>query len=139
MFVTFLDQINHQKIEKDIMIQRFNQIEYKDLEYSNSGYFSVEIPNQGWIVLFFWFVDPARMILRYDKNIPTPQQGESWLSYNRENNLALFDIGDDTWLPFTAIIPLQTAIDSIAKFYDEPLSLPNIIQWQNVDEVVWND
>lgn len=77
--------------------------------------------------------------MRYDKNIPTAQQGGSWLTCNEQMNSKLFDIGDDTWLPLNAIISLELALNSIAMFYDEPMRLPNDIKWQNVLDVMWND
>lgn len=79
------------------------------------------------------------MILRYDKNIPTAQQGESWLTCNEQMNSKFFDIGDDTWLPLNAIISLELALNSIAMFYDEPMRLHNDTKWQNVLDVMWND
>jgi hypothetical protein len=139
MLVSFLDQFDHQKMEKEQTIRLLSQVQAKDLEFSNSGYFALDIPNQGQIILLFWFVDSKHLILRYDKNIPTAQQGESWLTCNDQVNSKLFDIGDDTWLPLNAIISLELALNSIAMFYDEPMDLPNTTQWQNVKDVVWND
>lgn len=139
MFVHFLDQIDHEKIEKENMIQLFNQVKEEDLKYSNSGYFSINIPNSGQIILLFWFVDLTQLVIRYDKNIPTVQEGESWLSCNHEINAELFDVGDDTWLPLNGIIPRQLAIDAFTMFYDQPQQLPCAIAWQNVDDVLWKD
>jgi hypothetical protein len=139
MFVSFLDQFDHQKMKKEQIIRLFSQVQAQDLEFSNSGYFALDIPNQGQIILLFWFVDSKHLILRYDKNIPTAQQGESWLTCNEQMNSKLFDIGDDTWLPLNAIISLELALNSIAMFYDEPMLLPNDTKWQNVLDVMWND
>lgn len=139
MLVSFLDQFDDQEIKKEQIIRLFNQVKAQDLEFSNSGYFALNIPNQGQIILLFWFVDSKRLILRYDKNIPTVQQGESWLTCNEQMNSQLFDIGDDTWLPLNAIISLEIALNCIAMFYDEPMSLPNETKWQNVSDVMWND
>lgn len=139
MFVSFLDQFDHQKMKKEQIIRLFSRVQAQDLEFSNSGYFALDIPNQGQIILLFWFVDSKHLILRYDKNIPTAQQGESWLTCNGQMNSKLFDIGDDTWLPLNAIISLELALNSIAMFYDEPMLLPNDTKWQNVLDVMWND
>lgn len=139
MFVSFLDQFDHQKMKKEQIIRLFSQVQAQDLEFSNSGYFALDIPNQGQIILLFWFVDSKHLILRYDKNIPTAQQGESWLTCNEQMYSKLFDIGDDTWLPLNAIISLDLALNSIAMFYDEPMLLPNDTKWQNVLDVMWND
>ncbi|KAF1026448.1 MAG: hypothetical protein GAK29_01296 [Acinetobacter bereziniae] len=139
MFVSFLDQFDHQKMKKEQIIRLFSQVQAQDLEFSNSGYFALDIPNQGQIILLFWFVDSKHLILRYDKNVPTAQQGESWLTCNEQMNSKLFDIGDDTWLPLNAIISLELALNSIAMFYDEPMLLPNDTKWQNVLDVMWND
>ena len=87
----------------------------------------------------FWWIDTTHLILRYDKNIPTVQQGESWLSCNKDLNLALFDVGDDTWLPLNSIISLDDAINVISELYDQPLNLSNQIKWQNVADVMWKD
>jgi hypothetical protein len=139
MFVSFLDQFDHQKMKKEQIIRLFSQVQAQDLEFSNSGYFALDIPNQGQIILLFWFVDSKHLILRYDKNIPTAQQCGSWLTCNEQMNSKLFDIGDDTWLPLNAIISLELALNSIAMFYDEPMLLPNDTKWQNVLDVMWND
>ncbi|MBO3655528.1 hypothetical protein [Acinetobacter bereziniae] len=139
MLVSFLDQFDHQEMKKEQIIRLFSQVQAQDLEFSNSGYFVLDIPNQGQIILLFWFVDSKHLILRYDKNIPTAQQGESWLTCNEQMNSKFFDFGDDTWLPLNAIISLASALNSIAMFYDEPMRLPNETKWQNVLDVMWND
>ncbi len=99
----------------------------------------LDMPKQGQIILLFWWIDTTHLILRYDKNIPTVQQGESWLSCNEDLNLALFDVGDDTWLPLNSIISLDNAINVISELYDQPLNLSNQIKWQNVADVMWKD
>jgi len=139
MFVSFLDQIDHEIIEKEQVIQLFAKIQATDLEYSNSGYLALDMPKQGQIILLFWWIDTTHLILRYDKNIPTVQQGESWLSCNEDLNLTLFDVGDDTWLPLNSIISLHDAINVISELYDQPLNLSNQIRWQNVADVMWKD
>lgn len=139
MLVSFLDQFDGQEIKKEQIIRMFSQVKVKDLEFSNSGYFALDLANQGQIILLFWFVDHTHLILRYDKNIPTAQQGESWLTYNEQMNSKLFDIGDDTWLPLNSIISLEHALNSIVMFYDEPMNLPAETKWQNVSDVMWND
>ena len=139
LLVSFLDQFDHQEMKKEQIIRLFSQVQAQDLEFSNSGYFVLDIPNQGQIILLFWFVDSKHLILRYDKNIPTAQQGESWLTCNEQMNSKFFDIGDDTWLPLNTIISLASALNSIAMFYDEPMRLPNETKWQNVLDVMWND
>ena len=139
MLVSFLDQFDHHEMKKEQIIRLISQVQAQDLEFSNSGYFVLDIPNQGQIILLFWFVDSKHLILGYDKNIPTAQQGESWLTCNEQMNSKFFDIGDDTWLPLNAIISLELALNSIAMFYDEPMRLPNDTKWQNVLDVMWND
>lgn len=53
MLVSFLDQFDHQEMKKEQIIRLFSQVQAQDLEFSNSGYFVLDIPNKDKSFCYF--------------------------------------------------------------------------------------
>jgi hypothetical protein len=71
----------------------FAKIQATGLNVQIGGYLALDMLKQGQIILLFWWIDTTHLILRYDKNFPTP----IWRVVavcNEDLNLALFDVGD---------------------------------------------
>lgn len=131
---TFLDKIDNEGVDKNKVIDLFQNLKKEDLEYSNTGYFQFNISNGSSVILHFSAIDNENISFRYDENIPDARNGESWYSSNDSSDSKIVDAGDENYVPKNSFLNVSKTIKVIDEFFDNPLVKPNAVGWTNAED-----
>ncbi|MDR2273719.1 MAG: hypothetical protein LBF27_22620 [Sphingobacterium sp.] len=135
---TFLDTINYEEIDNSKVISLFQNLNLKDLAYSNTGYFQYEISDESDVILHFSIMDLENISLRYDENIPDRRNGLSWYSVNQTKQFKnIIDVGEENYIPNNSLLSPTKVISVIDEFFNAPLKKPMAINWKNSEDFDW--
>jgi hypothetical protein len=133
-----LDTINNEEIDNSKVISLFQNLNPKDLAYSNTGYFQYEISDESDVILHFSIMDLENISLRYDENIPDRRNGLSWYSVNQTKQFKnIIDVGDENYIPNNSLLSPTKVISVIDEFFNDPLKKPMAINWKNSEDFDW--